>query len=1099
MKVRFALRSAGVACPAVRNIAAGLALACASLFGSHAFAQVGTTASVSGSVTDKSGASLPNAAITIHNTDTGIDRTTQTSANGSYSVSQLQPGRYSLSVTEAGFKTFQQQNITLTIGQIAEVNAQMEVGAQQEQVTVSAGAPAIQTEDASIGLVIDSATITDTPLNGRLGINGLLALAPGVQAAGSQDQIPVYGLTPAINSNSRNAYGAVGFELDGGVNMNIGLQRPLGEVPPLDGIAEFKVITTNAPAEYNQPAQIIVVSKGGANAFHGTLLEFNRVAATAAKYYFAGALPKPKFIRNEFGGNFSGPIRLPHLYDGRDRSFFFFNYEGFRLKQANNLNSQVPTVKERGGDFSEFPTLVLKDPLTGLPFPGNVIPANRINTVDQQLQNVLYPLPTAAGTGVNAFEVVPFAQGVNRYSFRLDHKASDKNQFRATYIAGLYGPNPSTGATSRFGGMAGIGERNMNTVLGWTHIFSPTLVGDLTAAYLHLPVYRTPQNVGTDFSAIIPGLGPEVIQGAPQLAISNIVTVAEQGSRVLGQDIQLIGNLNKTAGRHNIKIGFSYLHDSTANLIAAVPQRGAYNFNGQYSGNAYADFLLGYPSTTQKPTPNTQKLLNVSHQAGVFIQDDWRATQRLTLNLGLRYDMQHIDDSPYGNNALYVPDLKKIVIFGSNYPPANSPQPVIPGFLSLPIVFASAVNLPSSLFDYLGQPDKNVAPRFGFAYQALPKSVLRGGFGLFYNLVGEYNIQASAFENIPYFGVQTFSQPAGAPTLTMYAPFGGTGAFASNPNVSAQAKTAVPYAEQYNLAVEQQVGRTMSVRVGYVGQLTLKQNNSSSGGQANTTPDLNQPAPAAGPVQPRRPVQPFASIYLTQDPIFHTDSNALQVGAHKRFEGGFQLNAEYEYIHVLGTESFVNPMNTGDSYGNIGGLAPQSLNVSYSYVLPFGRNRRFFANSNKVVDHLIDGFEFSGITQYQAGQPFSVGYNTSVQGSYNSRADRVNGVPLYPADKTKTQFFNPAAFSAPAPFTFGNSAYNLLHGPRYQEWDMSLAKNTNITEHTRLQVRVDAFNVFNHPNFANPSATLSNASTFGRITSTTGEPRTMALGAKLQF
>ncbi len=1098
MKARFTPRIAGATRPVKKSIALASALLSTLPFAGTAVAQVGTTASVSGSATDESGASLAGASVTIHNTDTGIDRVTQTGAGGSYSVSQLQPGHYTLSVSDPGFKVFQQQNITLTIGQIAQIDAHLEIGTQQEQVTVTAGAPAIQTEDASVGLVIDSATITDTPLNGRLGITGLLALAPGIQAAGSQDQIPVFGITPAINSGARNAYGAVGFVLDGGVNMNLGLQRPLGEVPPLDGIAEFKVISTNAPAEYNQATQIIVVSKGGANQFHGTLLEFNRIAATAAKFYFAGAQPKPKFIRNEFGGNFSGPILIPRLYNGRDRSFFFFNYEGFRLKQANNLNSQLPSARARAGAFGELSTLVLKHPLTGLPFPGNVIPANRINTVDQRLQNVLYPLPTVAGTGTNTFEVVPFSQSVDRYSFRLDHKANDSNQFRATYIAGLYGPNPTTGATSRYGGMAGIGERNMNTVLGWTHIFSPTVVGDLTAAYLHLPVFRTPQNVGTDFSSIIPGLGTEVIQGAPQIAISNITTVSEQGSKVLGQDLQLIGNLNKTAGRHNLKIGFSYLHDSTANLIASAPQRGAYNFNGQYSGNAYADFLLGYPSTTQKPNPNTQILRNVSHQAGIFVQDDWRATRTLTLNLGLRYDLQHINDSPYGNNALYIPELKQIVIFGSKYPAANAPQPVLPGFLSLPIAFASQVGLPNSLFDYLGQPNKNVAPRFGFAYQAQPRTVLRGGFGLFYNLVPEYYIQANAFENIPFFGVQTFSQPAGAPTLTMYAPFGGTGAFASNPNVNAQAKTKVPYAEQYNLAVEQQVGKTMSIRVGYVGQRNLKQNNS-SGGSPNITPDLNQPVPAAGPVQPRRPIQPFASIFLTQDPIFHTTSNALQIGVHKRFENGFQLNAEYEYIRVLGTENFVNPMNTGDSYGNIGGITPQTLNVSYSYVLPFGRNQRFLAATPQWVDHLIDGFEISGITQYQGGQPFSVGYNTSVQGSYNSRANRVYGVALYPSNKTRAQFFNPAAFAAPLPFTYGNSAYNLLFGPRYQEWDISLAKNTNLGERAKLQLRVDTFNTFNHPNFANPNATLSNPSTFGRITSTTGEPRTLALGAKLQF
>ena len=216
----------------------------------------------------------------------------------------------------------------------------MQVGSQAQRVTVTSSAPVIQTEDSSVGSVIDSATIVNTPLNGRLSVMGLVALAPGVQNAGAQDQIPVFGVTPSIGTGSRNSYGGVGYTLDGAVNMEVTLERGEGEVPPLDGLAEFKVLTSAAPAEFNQPSQVVVVSKGGANQIHGMLLEFNRVAATAAKSYFAGALPKPKYIRNEFGGNFSGPIFIPKLYDGRNRSFFFFNYEGFRLSQATNVNSQ---------------------------------------------------------------------------------------------------------------------------------------------------------------------------------------------------------------------------------------------------------------------------------------------------------------------------------------------------------------------------------------------------------------------------------------------------------------------------------------------------------------------------------------------------------------------------------------------------------------------------------------------------------------------------------------------------------------------------------------------------------------------------------------
>jgi len=1080
---------------AVRGIT--VAMLCLLAHTTLAVAQAGTTASITGAVTDQTGAALAGATVTVTNTETGAVRSANAAASGNYTVTPLTPGKYTLKVEQRGFQSFEQKSIVLSIGQVAGIDVQLKVGNEQQQITVVADAPAIQTEESTIAAVVDSATIVNTPLNGRLGIIGLLALAPGVQGAGSQDQIPVYGVTPAVGTGARSAYGGVNFSVDGAINMWVGLQRPLGEVPPLDGIAEFKVISSAAPAEFSQPANITVISRGGTNQYHGMLVEFNRVAAMAAKSYFAGALAKPKYIRNEYGGNFSGPISIPHLYDGRDRSFFFFNFEAFRLKQASNVNSQQPTFEMRNGNFAGVGSGVIVDPLTGQAFANGQIPAGRINSVSVALQNALFPKPTTTGTGVNTYELVPYTSNVNRYSFRLDHRLNERHQFRASYIAGLYGPNPSVGASSKYGGMSGIGERNMSTVLGWTYMRSSSLVMDLNAAYLHLPVYRTPQNVNTDFSAMIPGLGPMSIQGAPQLSISNITGVSEAGSKVLDQVIQLNGTLTKVMGKQNLSAGFNYAFDNNWNNVASLPARGAYNFNGQYSGTAYADFLLGYPSSTQKANPNNFITRNYSHQFGVYVQDNWKVRRNLTINAGFRYDAQIFFDSPYGNGALYVPELKKIVIFAKGYPDANGPNPVIPGLLTLPIAMAGDVGLPQSLFGYLGQANKNFAPRLGFAYEPVHNTVVRGAFGLFYNMIPDSYIQSQGFQNIPYFGAQTFSQPAGAPTITMYAPFSASGAFAANPNVSAQHKTAVPYTEQYNLAVEHQFPGQLSVRVGYVGQRNLKQNNAN--GPGNVTPDLNFPGPAAGPVQPRRPVQPFASISLWFDPIFHSNMDSLQIGVHKAFHSGLMINAEYEWVRVLGKENFMNPNNTADSYGNIGGITPQTLNVSYSYELPIGHGHRYLGGVNSAVDRALSGWKISGITNYQGGQPFSVGFNTSLQGSVSGRADRVAGQSLYLSSKTRQKWFNTAAFAAPANYTYGNSAYNLLWGPRYQNWDMSLAKKTSIVERVNLELRMDAFNVFNHPSFSTPGATVSNPSNFGVITGTASAARTVSFGAKLLF
>jgi Carboxypeptidase regulatory-like domain/TonB dependent receptor len=1068
----------------------------------------GITGSVTGSVTDSSGASVAGATVTVRQTETNAARVVTTSDIGSYTVTQLAPGTYSVQVDKSGFKTFQQNDIVLEINQVAQINAQLGVGAQQETVVVTSTPPVIQTNDSSVGLVIDSQTILNTPLNGRLSVIGLIALAPGVQGAGAQDQLAVRGVTPSIGTGTRNSYGGLGSTLDGVTNQEVTLQRGEAEVPSLDAIGQFKVITTGAPAEFNQPAQMIVVSKSGGNQVHGGLFEYNRSKGTSAKAFFGGALPRPPYERNEFGGNLSGPIYIPKIYDGRDKSFFFFAYEGFRLSQSTNVNSQQPTLAERSGDFSAFSTPVI-NPLTGKQFSGNMIPSTSFNTVDVQLQNILFPLPTAAGTGINTFELVPFTSEASRISVRLDHKINDHNQIRATYLRAFYGPNPDVGTSSLAGGFSGDGEHNSNVILGWTHTISPTLLVDTYASYFHLPIYRTPQNSNVNFSTIIPGLGPELIQGAPQLTITNITSVSEQGSKDLEQVIQANTAVTKVLPKHTIKAGFSYLWDNHWNDAAVAPQRGSYSFTGRYSGIAYADFLLGYPNSTGLPSPNNYITRNLSSQYGMYAQDDWKIRPNLTLNIGLRYDLQWFSDNPYGNNSLYVPSQQKIVVWGNSYPPS-----AIPGFLTLPITLSSKIGFSNNVWDYLGQDKNNVAPRFGFAYEAIPNWVLRGAVGIYFNLLPASYL-GGPFATLPFSGSETFSQPSGSiPAFNMYAPFSATGAFAANPTVSAQHHTVTPYTEQYNLALEHQFSKGLDIRIGYVGQRNIKQNNAS--GSGNVAPDINLNTPQVGvTVQSRRLVQPFSTIGLFIDPIFHSTMNALQIGVHKEYAHGFMINAEYQWTRILGTENLEDPSgsNTNDSFGNVAGITPQVFVVSYSYALPFGTGQALFGGVGNVVNKVIGGWQLSGITSFQTGQPFSATYTApgSPVGLVSGRANRVPGVNLYPTNKSRVQWFNPAAFTAPPTYvsngvtyaTYGNSGYNMLWGPAWQNWDMSLQKNTVWKERYKLQLRADSFNIFNHPNFAPPNAAISNTSTVGTITSISSSPaaqaRTVAFAVKFNF
>ena len=348
-------------------VAAVLAVFSALLSGGKVSFAQGITGSMTGTVTDPSGAVVANATVTIREVDTNAVHTTKTSDAGTFTVPQLPPGPYTVKVEKAGFKAYTQNGITLAIDQLVPVNVQLAVGSEQQSVEVTSTGPVIQTEDSSVGQVIDSQSIQNTPLNGRLSVMGLIALSPGVQGVGAQDQLAVRGLTYAVGTGSRNAYGGLGNTLDGVINKEVTLQRAEPELPSIDALAEFKVLTTGAPAEFNEPSQVIVVTASGKNQFHGELLEYNRSKGTSAKTYFGGSLPRAAYERNEFGGNFAGPVLLPG-YNGKDRSFFFVAYEGFRLSQAANVNSQEPTLLERQGIFTEF-TQPIINPATGTALP----------------------------------------------------------------------------------------------------------------------------------------------------------------------------------------------------------------------------------------------------------------------------------------------------------------------------------------------------------------------------------------------------------------------------------------------------------------------------------------------------------------------------------------------------------------------------------------------------------------------------------------------------------------------------------------------------------------------------------------------------------
>lgn len=1039
------------------------------------------TASIVGRVLDSTGAVIPGVKITVTNVSTNQTRTVTSEPTGNFLAPLLRPGRYTLTAAMTGFRTYEQHGIDREIGQRASVEITLQIGQTEETIQVTGELATINTENSTVGKVIDSKSIQQIPLNGRLNIVGLMALAPGIQNAGNQDGLPTFGVTPTVAGGSNT--GSVAFSLDGVTNQLAWIERGFGEWPPLDGLQEFRVITSSATAEFGKANQIIAVTRGGTNELHGTLLAFNRNRFLAAKNFFATGLPLPQFNRNEFGGNVSGPVVIPKLYSGKDRTFFFFNYEGFRRRQAQIRSNQVATQKMRGGDFSEFRSIT--DPLTGAPFPGNIIPANRLSPVSQRLGQ-LWPLPNLPGTGVNLTENIPLPENVDRTSFRIDHKLTSRDQLSGTVMLGYLGPNPSIGSVSTFGGFAQIGEHNTNSSLNLNHMFSPAVLSETRLGYLHVRIYRTPQNFAFDPSTVIPGLPvPEYFGGVPQISIQNIVGMSEAGSGDLDQSLQFVENLSWVRRTHNFKFGGMVQGTNHFNFGARPPQRGSFSFTGRFTGVGYADFVLGYPLTTQRPNPSAIRNKFAQNRYQFFAQDDWRVTPRLTLNLGLRYELQILRPQVYGFAAMFIPSVRNNVVFAESLPRDAIPR-LVDAF-GLPL--AGQVGLPPYLMDYLGQDKNNVAPRIGLAYRIGSRTVFRSGFGIYYNLLNVNWTEQAAFQ-MPFATVETFEQGSGtAPVFTMSNPFPGLGNIPGNPDSALLSNPRTPYNIQWSGTLEHQLPRDIGVRLSYVGQRNVA---------LLASVPRNAVTPAPGAVQPRRPFQPFANINQINTPVFQSTTNQLQVGLEKRYSNGLLVSAQYQFVRAIGTETFQNQFNWNDSRGNLGGIRKHVFVSSYVWDLPFGKGRHWLSNLHGLQQVALGGWQLAGILQALSGAPFSPGFATTVQGSVGGRPDVVVGVPVYPATRNIDQWFNPAAFTRPPDFTYGNAGYNQLWGPGQFNWDASLVKAFVFRERLSLQLRLEAFSALNNAQFGNPNATITNPAVVGRITSAGGN-RTVQIGAKLQF
>lgn len=1050
-----------------------LTVAWAVLFGNSLLFGQSSMGAISGIVSDQSGGVVPNAKVELRNESTNVMANTESNNAGVYVFSNVLPGTYEVTVAASGFKSYVVRHIVVYVNQDVTENVKLSIGSVSISVQVQAKLPLVQTSSSSVGGVIDTKQIDMMPLNGRTNIFGLLELAPGVQMSGNEARM-------GGNSWANGTFATT----DGAVSMEMENSRLSDVSPSLDSISEFKVVDSTGSAESGPgTTQVIIATKEGGNQFHGTAFEYNRVRALEAANYFATGIPKPQFIRNEFGGSLGGPIK-------HDKAFFFGSYEAFKFRSAATSQTAMPTQALLNGDFSGLPPVI--DPQTGLPFPNNQIPTSRFSSVSKAFfpyfsaPNI--PTSATAGLGVNYRVNLPSEQNNNRYQGRVDYNLNAKNIISGRYYIVRQSPYNSPGITEKFGGVSSPAT-NQNLAINYTRIISPSLVNLATFGWARETDQRySLQNYGLQPSSLIPGLPASLpgLGGLPAISITGFTGFNDNyGSGDTIPTYQFNDVMTWVKGAHTVKGGFSWLRWQFLNYQNPPPGHGSFSFTGRYTGNPFADFLLGDLSSSARPVAGL-KGSPTNDRFGMFIQDSWKKTSRLTINMGVRYDVATLFENTVGNMANYYPNLNEVVILKGQDTGL---------FPSLPIVSGSSVGINTGT--YIGNDLNRISPRIGFAYSAMDNGrlVVRGGYGIYYDYMPwKFGSWWTALQP-PWSGSESFEPQAGStPTLTFADPFPtGAGSVPSAVSVYALPKNyQYPLTHEWNFTLESQLSNNMSVRATYLGTETQ---------HAGQLFNLNDPVPAAGPVQPRRPYQPFGSINLLTNGETRNEQS-LQLSAVRRFSSGLSFQVEYAWTkELLGSQYDLSAptdnRNIRLDRGNSPFIRQQYAVANYVYNLPFGRGKQFLSTLSGPLNVILGGWSTSGIVTLASGLPYSVYFTSSVEGWPSSRADIVGNPSV--SNPSINQWFNPAAYAVPQPFAYGNSAPNSLFGPGYTDWDMSLFKDFRLNERFRLQFRSDFFNTLNHPSFSNPASNISVPSQVGQIFSTSSDPRSIQFALRLSF
>jgi hypothetical protein len=1114
-----------------RNIVRGTAIALSLaglLVGSVGEAQV-TTGTIVGSVKDPQGGAVPGATVTITEVNKGTVSQYATDPEGAFVAPFLIPGTYEIAVELSGFRKYVHRGVVLQVNQRARVDATLEVGGLAEATEVIGLAPLTRTDSAELGEVIEERAVRELPLNGR-NFATLVYLVPGVTAGQVGENLSgasTFNPRGAANFNALGSQANTNAWLVDGIDNNEYTFNTVIVQPTVESVREFKVLTGTFSAEFGRGAGVVSVStKSGNNDWHGTVFEYLRNEKFDAKNFFAlPTAPKAPLDRHQFGAALSGPII-------QNKTFFFVDYAGIKEDRGQVFVNTVPTEAARRGDFSNYRDLqgrliTIYDPLTTRPnpngtgvirdpFPGNVIPASRLDAVGRNVASI-YPLPNGPGNFDNYTSTIDRSVRDHSFTARVDHRAGNRDNFFVRFSYEEYKLDAPQGqaaccletpaeAASAFDlgpYVAGIQNTRLTThggAFNWTHLFGPNVVNELRVGYAKTNPETRQSDYGTQAATSLGILGINVSDyttGLPNLNIQDVTGISG-GPAFLPVNPKQIhyqaeNTISWVTGRHSVKGGYRFIlrkptpftHTNTRSSIA-INRNLTNNPQTNSQGSGLATLLLGYTTGGQRGfLLDFYDFTNSEHSA--FVQDDWKVSDNVTLNLGLRYEV-------------YVPDTEREDRL-PNYDPVG-----------MQLVYAG-----ENADRHANKQTRwgNFAPRFGIAWNVTgdARNVLRAGYGRSFfpvphaagNLLDQnvpdsisqnYSVETNPLDFAPS-RVPRLSNPF--PPIVPVKPRGTAELNAANPLVFGHTfSNETPHMDSWQLSYERQITNTLMVEVAYAG---------SKGANLIWVGNINEVQPGPGTQASRRLIQPLSNVATINyfDPSNESSYHGLQMKLNQRFSRGLQFLASYTFGKSL--DHAGSPASGGGAVGGPQSVTlfeqsrgPSGFDVKHRFVLswvwelPFGEGRKF-ADSG-VLKPILEDWQFGGIVTLSTGRPFTVFLNTGVNNGAPSWPNRIADGRL--DDASVDRWFDTAAFVAPPPNTYGDSGRGVLYAPGTQTVDVSLSRTFPIKDRFRVQFRADAFNLFNTPQFGFPNANIG-AATAGRITTTIADNRSLQFALKLDF